>query len=120
MAGAVLEQVRQDERIRARLQRQRRDQRGLRKLGLGPGRALGGSPAISVAAPSSPELLNHEISAIRRVLTERGPLSRPEIHGLVGARYWGPGVFGRALAEAVADRIVRRAGRDTYAAGSQD
>ena len=42
-----LEQVRQDERIRARLERQRRDQHGLRRFRPGPGRTLGGSPAIS-------------------------------------------------------------------------
>ena len=115
-----LEQVRQDERIRARLERQRRDQHGLRRFRPGPGRTLGGSPAISAAAPSPPELLDHEISAIERVLTERGPLPRPEIQRLVGARYWGPGVFSRALAEAVADGAVRRVGRDTYAAESSD
>jgi hypothetical protein len=116
----LLEQVRQDERIRARLERQRRSQHGLRRLRLGPGRTLSGSPAISAAAPSPPELLDHEISAVERVLTERGPLHRPEIQRLVGARYWGPGVFSRALAEAVADGAVRRVGRGTYAAGSSD
>ena len=110
-----LEQVRQDERIRTRLRRQRRDQRGLRRLTLGPGRTLGGSSAIS-APPPPPDLLDREISAIERVLTERGPLSRPEIQRLVGARYWGPGVFSRALAGAVADGTIRRAGRDIYAA----
>ena len=115
-----LERVRQDERIRARLERQRRDQHGLRRFRPGPGRTLGGSPAISAAAPSPLELLDHEISAIERVLTERGPLPRPEIQRLVGARYWGPGVFSRALAEAVTDGAVRRVGRDTYAAESSD
>ena len=54
------------------------------------------------------------------MLAERGPLSRSEIQRLVGARYWGPGVFGRALAEAVADGAVRRVGRDTYAAEPSD
>ncbi len=103
--------------MRARLQR---DQRGLRRLRPGPVRTLGGSPAISAAAPSPPELLDHEISVIERVLAERGQLSRSEIQRLAGARYWGPGVFRRALAEAVADGTVRRAGRDTYATGPSD
>ena len=94
-------------------------QRGLRRLTLGPGRTLGGSPAIS-AAPPPPDLLDHAISAIERVFTERGPLSRPEFQRLVGARYWGPGVFSRALAEAVADDTIRRAGRDIYAAEPSD
>lgn len=115
-----LEQIRQDERTRARLQRQQRDQRGLRRLRLGPGQTLGGSPAISAAAPSPPELLDHEISAIERVLAERGPLSRSEIQRLVGARYWGPGVFSRALAEAIADGTVRRVWHGTYAAEPSD
>jgi hypothetical protein len=86
----------------------------------GSGRTLGGSPAISAAASSSAELLDHEISAIERVLMERGPLSCWEIQRLLGARYWGPGVFSRALAEAVADGAVRRVGRDTYAAEPSD
>ena len=116
----LLEQVRQDERIRARLQRQNHDQHGLRRLRPGPGRTLGGSPAISAAAPFPPGLLDHEISAIERVLAERGPLSRSEIQRLAGARYWGPGVFRRALAEAVADGAVRRVGRDTYATPPSD
>ena len=102
------------------MERQRRDQRGLRRLRPGPGRTLGGSPAISAVPPSPAELLDHEISAIERVLTERGPLSRSEMQRLVGARYWGPGVFSRALAEAVADGAVRRVGRDIYAAEPSD
>jgi hypothetical protein len=86
----------------------------------GSGRTLGGSPAISAAASSSAELLDHEISAIERVLMERGPLFCWEIQRLLGARYWGPGVFSRALAKAVADGAVRRVGRDTYAAEPSD
>lgn len=102
-----------DERIRARLERRRAAEHGLRRLRPGPGRAVSGSPAISRMAPP-PELLDHEIAAIARLLAERGPLGRDEMRDLLGARYWGPGVFARALAEAMADGDVRRVGRDSY------
>jgi MFS family permease len=106
-----------EDRIRARLQRRVRAERGLRRLRPGPGRADVGSPAISSMAPlpESLESLDHEISVIQRALNERGPLPREEIQRLVGARYWGPGVFSEALAEAVADGAVKRVGRNTYA-----
>lgn len=109
------ERLAAEERIHARLGRHRDRDRGLRRLQPGPGRLLGGSPAISAAAPAVPELLDHEIQAITRVLNERGPTRRAEIARMAGARYWGPGVFRRALAEAIEDGLVRRVGRETYA-----
>jgi MFS family permease len=114
-ASERAERLAQEERIRARLERHRDRDRGLRRLAPGPGRLLGGSPAISAPAPAVPELLDHEIQAIARALGEHGPTQRPELARLVGARFWGPGVFRRALAEAVGDGLVRRVGRDTYA-----
>jgi hypothetical protein len=107
-------ELEREERIRARLRRRATAERGLRRLRPGPGRAVGGSPAISGMAPP-PESLDHEISAIERVLNERGPLPRQEIQRLVGARYWGPGVFSRAIAVAVAEGLVKRTGRNAYA-----
>ena len=77
-------ELEREKRIRARLRRRAATERGLRRLRLGPGRAVAGSPVISSMAPP-PESLDHEISAIERVLNERGPLPRQEIQRLVGA-----------------------------------
>ena len=109
------ERVAYEERVRARLERQRAGTRGLRRFRPGPGRLVGGSPAISAAAREPGEALDHEIGAIERVLQENGTTARSELRDMLGARYWGPGVFGRALAEAVRDGEVRRVGRDRYA-----
>lgn len=103
-----------EQRARAIL-RQQRPAGGAHRLRLGPGGSMG-SPAVGASVPRSPELLAHERRALERALDEHGPTSRAELRRLVGARYWGPGVFGRALAEAVEDGGVRRVGRNTYAA----
>jgi MFS family permease len=118
--GARGERLAQEEDIRARLARHRGRDQGLRRLRPGTSRLLSGSPAISAAAPAVPELFDYEVQAIMRALAEHGPIPRPELARLVGARYWGPGVFRRALAEAVGDGLVRRVGRDTYAAAGRD
>ncbi len=112
-------ELEREERIRARLRHRAATERGLRRLRPGPGRAVGGSPVISSMAPP-PEALDHEISAIERVLNERGPLPSQEIQRLVGARYWGPGVFSLAMAAAVAGGLVKRAGRNTYAPAGEN
>jgi hypothetical protein len=43
-----------------------------------------------------------EIQAIQRALDEHGATERTELARLVGARYWGPGIFRAALREALA------------------
>ncbi len=66
---------------------------------------------------ASPSLLDREIDAIAHVLEEEdGPLRREEIARRVGARRWGPGRFGNALAEASAEGLVRRLSRNTFVA----
>jgi len=78
---------------------------------------LGGFPTARVppvAAPVS-EVLDNEILAIQRALDEHGPTERQELADLVGARYWGPGVFRETLREATANGDIRRASRNTYA-----
>jgi len=103
-----------EERIRARLDRSReRERAGLRRYRPGPG----GSPTSRVPAAASfaPEqTLDDHIEAIQRALDEHGATERRELATLVGARYWGPGVFRRALREAVADGEIRRTSRTTY------
>jgi hypothetical protein len=58
-------------------------------------------------------------SAIRHVLDEHGPTARRELAPMVGARYWGPGVFSAALHEALAEGAVRRLSRTTFAAADK-
>ena len=62
-------------------------------------------------SPASPEDLDTEIEIIARVLAERGTISRDELALEVGARYWGPGRFRRALREAVAEGRARPVSR---------
>jgi MFS family permease len=109
------------ERIRARTDRRRqREASGIRRYRPGPGR-LGRAPGFTYLPPESEEALDHEISAIERALEDHGPTERAELARMVGARYWGPGVFTEAIREAVADGSVRRLSRRVYAAaGSGD
>jgi MFS family permease len=108
-----------DERIRRRLARRAAHQRhGLRRFRPGPGRTLY-SPGMAVTAsdwvPTAEQDLEREIEMIARALDEHGPTARDTLAELVGARYWGPGRFGAALREAVADGCARRLSRTTYA-----
>jgi len=107
------------ERIRARIERrQQRERSGLRRYRPGPG----GFPTARVPADAVPvaEVLDHEILAIQRALDEHGPTERQELADLVGARYWGPGVFRETLREAIADGDIRRTSRNTYAPADDD
>ena len=61
--------------------------------------------------------LENEIQAIQRALDEHGATERKELARLVGARYWGPGVFRSALRDALAEGDIRRLSRTTFAVG---
>ena len=50
----------------------------------------------------------HEMQQIVRALHDQGPVDPEELATLVGARYWEPGSFDRALALCVADGLVVR------------
>jgi MFS family permease len=107
------------ERIRARIERrQQRERSGLRRYRPGPG----GFPTARVPADAVlvAELLDNEILAIQRALDEHGPTERQKLADLVGARYWGPGVFRETLREATADGDIRRTSRNTYAPTDDD
>jgi MFS family permease len=107
------------ERIRARIERrQQRERSGLRRYRPGPG----GFPTARVPADAVPvaEVLDNEILAIQRALDEHGPTERQKLADLVGARYWGPGVFRETLREAIADGDIRRTSRNTYAPADDD
>ena len=108
-----------EERIRARLARQReRDRSGRRRYRPGPGTSLYSPGMVGTASrwsPAADEDLDREIDVIARALDERGATDRDELAKAVGARYWGPGRFRRALREAVEEGRARRVSRNTYA-----
>jgi len=85
---------------------------GLRRYRPGPGGSR--TARVPAAASLAPEqILDDHIHAIQRALDEHGATERRELATLVGARYWGPGVFRQALREAVADGEIRRTSRTT-------
>jgi MFS family permease len=86
--------------------------------GPGPGSTFYSPGMVGTAshwAPAAKEDLDREIDEIARALDERGPTERDELATLVGARYWGPGRFRGALAEAVGEGRARRLSHNTYA-----
>ena len=98
-----------------RLRRQRqREATGWRRYRPGPGRAWG-SPGMAASVSLPPQLLEHEIEMIEAAVAEHGRTERRELAELVGARYWGPGVFRQALREAIAGGEIERASRNSYA-----
>jgi hypothetical protein len=58
----------------------------------------------------------HEMGQIVRALEQQGPQTPDELERLVGATYWEPHRFDRALAFAVADGLVTRTADDRLAA----
>jgi MFS family permease len=101
-----------ERRHRARWERERA---GLRRYRPGSGPAY--SPFFAHPAVQRPEQLDREIEIIATALDEQGTLGRDELARRVGARHWGPGRFRAALREALAEGVVRRAGRNAYATG---
>jgi len=105
--------ARSEARIERRLDRRRRQEVGLRRFRPGPGRTASFF-GTGVPSPVPEEALDNEIEAIERALSENGPMDREELARLVGARYWGPGVFAEALRQAVIDDGARRVSRTMY------
>jgi MFS family permease len=86
----------------------------IRRLRLGPGR-MPTSRVPALTSLSTEPTLDNEIQTIQRALEEHGTTERRELARLVGARYWGPGVFSAAMREAIAEGRVRRLSRTTFA-----
>ncbi|MGH9106070.1 MAG: hypothetical protein ACRDZX_09565, partial [Acidimicrobiales bacterium] len=103
-------------RIQVRTRARRRRQAGLRRYRPGPGR-LGAAPGTIVAPAPPEEALDREIGAVERALQEHGPTEQGELARIVGARYWGPGVFPEALRQAVEEGGARRLSRRVFAPG---
>jgi hypothetical protein len=73
----------------------------------GPGQ-LSSARAMSASGPHPEVPLDREIQIIGRALEDRGSANRRKLARRVGARYWGPGRFRKALLEAVAEGAVKR------------
>ena len=58
----------------------------------------------------------HEMGQIVRALEAEGPMSSEQLESAIGARYWEPHRFERALAFAMSDGLVHRTGDGTLAA----
>jgi MFS family permease len=73
----------------------------------GPG-PLSSARAMGVSGPHPQVSLDSEISIIENALRERGSANRQELSRRVGGRYWGPGRFREALAQAVSQGRAKR------------
>ncbi len=97
-------------RIAARAERQRLGQSGLRRYRPGPPRA--GYTWMGSPLQETETALDHEIETIANAVQEHASMDIHELRIAVGARYWGPGEFRRALHEAILEqRIVRQGHR---------
>jgi hypothetical protein len=98
-----------DARIAARAARQRAGASGVRRYRPGPPPGWQ-APWREPPVPGAPETaLDSEIDILARAVGENGPMSVRDLHRAVGARYWGPGEFRKALREALAEnRVVRK------------
>ncbi|HET7120813.1 MAG TPA: MFS transporter [Solirubrobacterales bacterium] len=85
----------------------------------GPG-SLSSARALSVAGPHEAVPLDHEVAIIEAALHEHGSANRRELRRRVGARYWGPGRFGEALREAVAQGRAKRLPKGQFAPATGD
>ncbi|MGE2727174.1 MFS transporter [Mycolicibacterium pulveris] len=96
------------ERIAARAERQRASMASARRYRPGPAPGWTGAWR-EPPTPGVPETaLDHEIETIARAVRERGPMTLRELHKAVGARYWGPGEFRKAMREALVENRIRR------------
>jgi hypothetical protein len=59
--------------------------------------------------------LGRELSLIKTLLQEEGPMDRKEIGERLGCKYWGPLRFRNALKEGVKRGVFRKEGRSRYA-----
>lgn len=98
-------------RIAARVERQRAELTRARRYRPGPAPGWEGAWR-EPPTPGVPEsALDHEIDAIARAVSENESMTIREVHRAVGARYWGPGEFRKAMREALAENRITRKSR---------
>ena len=74
------------------------------------------APRPGMTRASQVEAVDRFADTLVAALHEHGPAGVGELRSLVGARYWGPGVFGAALRRGRDQGRVRRVGYRRYAA----
>ncbi len=93
-------------------QRARFERQGARRFRLGPGSSMYAPRMAGTGRQfDAGQVLDREIDLIGQAVDSQGPLTRRELARLVGARYWGPGRFRQALAEAMLEGRVQRISR---------
>jgi MFS family permease len=85
----------------------------VRQRRLGPGSTAGWSrsPLYPPRIGEGDVHRRQEVEAISGALHDTGPMTREQLAQRVGARFWGPGRFPRALRQAQAEGTVHRVGR---------
>lgn len=63
------------------------------------------TPPIPSTEPPD-RIVAHEVAQITRALRSEGPQSSEDLSDLVGARFWEPGRFERAVLSAISDGWV--------------
>jgi MFS family permease len=107
-------------RIAARAERHKAGQMGAHRYRPGPSAGWNGPWREAPNAGAPETALDQEIETIAHAVEDHDAMTLRELHRAVGARYWGPGEFRKAMREALAEnRIVRtRGGRVSAAHGS--
>lgn len=102
------------ERIAARRERERA---GLRRYRPGPGLTFssrGMLTSTQVAAAVEVDV-DREVEIIVRALNETGAIHRDQLAKIIGAGYWGPGMFRSAIHQATVEGRIHRISRTIFA-----
>ena len=98
-------------RIAARMERHRAEQSGLRRYRPGPMRGESAAWREPPTPGAAETALDQEIEAISRAVQAHRSTDIRNLYRGVGARYWGPGEFRRAIRESLAESRIVRMGR---------
>jgi MFS family permease len=98
-------------RIAARTERHRAEQSGLRRYRPGPMRGESAAWREPPTPGAAETALDQEIEAISRAVQAHRSTDIRNLYREVGARYWGPGEFRRAIRESLAESRIVRMGR---------
>jgi MFS family permease len=98
-------------RIAARTERHRAEQSGLRRYHPGPMRGESAAWREPPTPGAAETALDQEIEAISRAVQAHRSTDISNLYREVGARYWGPGEFRRAIRESLAESRIVRMGR---------
>jgi MFS family permease len=98
-------------RIAARTERHRAEQSGLRRYRPGPMRGESAAWREPPTPGAAETALDQEIEAISSAVQAHRSTDIRNLYRGVGARYWGPGEFRRAIRESLAESRIVRMGR---------